>query len=59
MNREVETALDIIKKIINEFTESIDQINKSEIKIKINLQISKTKSNYIKVKLNSVSLLAL
>ena len=56
MNKEVETALDTIKKIVNEFMKSTDQINKFEVKIKMNLQISKTKSNYIKVRLNLVSL---
>ncbi len=59
MNKEVETASDTIKKTVNEFTESTNQINKFKVKIKINSQVSKTKSNYIKVRLNSVSLLAL
>ncbi len=36
-NREVEIALDIIKKIVNEFTESTDQINKFKVKTKMNL----------------------
>ncbi len=59
INREVETALNTIKKTVDELTESTDQINKFKMKIKMNLQVSKTKSNHIKVKLNSVSSSAL
>ena len=57
MSREANTIT--IRKAINEYTEGAEQMNKSWMKMKMNLQNKLTKNNNIKDRLNTVNLSAL
>jgi len=56
-NRETDT--ETIRKTVSEFTESTEQMNKSEVKTQMNSQDKVTKSNNLKDRLNAFSLLVL
>jgi len=57
MSRETDT--ETIRKTVSEFTESTEQMNKSEVKMQVNSQDKMTKSNNLKDRLNAFSLSAL
>jgi len=54
-----ETDMKTIRKTVSELTESTEQMNKSEVKMQMNSQDKVTKSNNLKDRLNTFSLLAL
>ena len=57
MSRETDT--ETIRKTVSEFTESTEQMNKSEVKTQMNSQNKIAKNNNLKDRLNAFSLLVL